>query len=135
EVAQAEAQVESAIADQKSAESRIAQMKSDVQRCEAEVGLAQKQYDRIRELNGLKGIEDRMVDERLCQLQSSQAAHRSSQSTVIAAQQQSPAAKAPITLAKAELEVSKSKVTVAESQLDRAKVMQSYTKITSPYDG
>ena len=135
EVAQAEAQVESAIADQKSAESRIAQMKSDVQRCEAEVGLAQKQYDRIRELNGLKGIEDRMVDERLCQLQSTQAAHRSSQSTVIAAGQQSDAAKARIALAKAELEVSKSKVTVAESQLDRAKVMQSYTKITSPYDG
>lgn len=135
EVAQAEARVNSAIADQQAAESRIAQMKADVERSTAETSLAKKQFDRISELNNLNGVEDRLVDERLCQLQSAQAAERSAESAVVAAQQQAAAATARIALAKAEHQVSRSKVAVAESQLSRAKVMLSYTQITSPYDG
>jgi RND family efflux transporter MFP subunit len=135
EVAQAEARVESAIADQKAAESRIAQAKSEVERCQAGVGLSQKQYDRIRELNELKGIEDRIVDERMFQLQSDQATLQAAKSAVMAAEQQAAAAASQIGLAKAELAVSKSKVTVAESQLDRAKLMLGYTQIVSPYEG
>jgi RND family efflux transporter MFP subunit len=135
ELTQAEAHVESAAADHKASQAKIAQMAADVQRCEAEVGLAQKQYDRMRELNELKGIEDRIVEERLCQLQSAQAAQRASQSAVSAAEQQAAAAAAKIALAKAEVVVSQAKVTVARSALERAKVLVSYTKIVSPYDG
>jgi HlyD family secretion protein len=135
EVAQAEARVESAIADQKAAEARIAQTKSEVERCEAGVGLSQKQYDRIRELNDLKGIEDRIVDERLFQLQSDQATLQAAKSAVIAAEQQAAAATSQIGLAKAQLTVSKSRVTVAQSQVDRAKLMMGYTRIVSPYEG
>jgi HlyD family secretion protein len=135
EVVQAEARVESAVADHKSAESRVAQMKADVERSQAEVSFAQKQFDRISDLNELKGIEDRVVDERKFQLESAQASFRSTESTVLAAQQQAHAAASRIGLAKAELQVAKARVTVAESQRDRAKVMVSYTRITSPYDG
>jgi HlyD family secretion protein len=135
EVAQAESQVESATADYNAAQSRIAQMKSDVERWQAEVGLAQKQYDRIKELNELDGVEDRLVEERQFQLHSAQASQRAAQSAVVAAEQQAAAANSRIALARAELQVCRAKVTVAESQFNRAKVMLSYTRITSPYDG
>jgi RND family efflux transporter, MFP subunit len=135
EQTQAEARVSSALADQKAAEAKIAQMAADVQRCEAEVSLAQKQYDRMSELNKLKGVEDRIVEERLCQLQSAQAAQRAAQSGVSAAEQQAAAAASKVTLAKAEQTVNQAKVTVAASALERAKVMLSYSRITSPYDG
>ena len=135
ELTQAEAHVESATADHKASQAKIAQMAAEVQRCEAEVALSQKQYDRMRELNELKGIEQRIVEERFCQLQSSQAAQRAAQSAVSAAEQQAAASEAKIALAKADVVVSQAKVTVAASALERAKVMHSYTKITSPYDG
>jgi HlyD family secretion protein len=135
EIAQAEARVESAIADQKAAHSRAVQSKADVERFQAEVGFGQKQYDRIKELNGLKGIEDRLVDEKLFQLQAAQANHRAAESAVVAFEQLAAAAESRIRLAKADLQVAKAKALVFESQLDRAKVMVSYTQITSPYDG
>jgi RND family efflux transporter MFP subunit len=135
EFAQAEARVESAIADQKAAQSRVAQAKADAERHLAGVQYSQKQYDRIKELNELKGIEDRLVDEKLFQLQSSQADERAAQSAVLAFEQQAIAAQSRVNLAKADLEVAKAKSRVAESQLERAKVMAAYTQVVSPYDG
>ena len=135
EQAQAEARIASAAADHKAAEAKIAQAAAEIQRCDAEVSLAQKQYDRMVELNKLKGVEDRIVEERQCQLQSAQAAQRAAQSGVTAAEQLAAAASSKVALAKAELLVSQAKVTVAASVLQRAKVMHSYARITSPYDG
>lgn len=135
EVAQAEARVESSIADHKASQSRIAQMKSDVERFDADVQFNQKQFDRITELSNLKGIEQRVVDERQLQFQTAQANQRSAKSTVLAAEQQAVAAEARIALAKAELQVSRAKLKVAESALARTNVMASYTRIVSPYDG
>ena len=79
--------------------------------------------------------EDRLVEERQFQLHSAQASQRAAQNAAIAAEQQAAASNSRIALAEAMLRVNRSKVTVAESQLDRAKVMLSYTRITSPYDG
>lgn len=135
EVTLAEARVESATADHKAAEAKIAQAESEVERCEAELKLNQKQFERIKSLNGLKGIEDRIVDEKQFQVQAAESAVRAARSAVLAAQQQAAAAMSKIALAKADLQVSQAKARVAESQLDRTKVIQSYTKIVSPYDG
>ena len=135
EVAQAEARIDSAIADQKAAEAKIAQAKADVDRCQAEVEFTQSQYERNRELNELKGIPDRVVEEKLRQFQSAKASHSAAQSSVSAAEQLAAAATSRIALARADLKVSQAKARVAESQLARAKVMASYMKITSQYDG
>lgn len=135
EVTQSEARVESAIADQKAAEARVKQAEADIDRWKAEVTLAQKQYERIRDLNGLKGIEDRIVDEKRFQLQSAQASERAAHSAVAAAQQQAEASASKVALAKADLAVSEAKCNVAKSNMDRAAVMLDYTKILSPYDG
>lgn len=135
EVTQAEARVESAIADQKAAEARIAQTEAEIDRWKAEVSLNQKQYERIRQLNGQKGIEDRIVDEKLFQLQSAQSSERAARSAVSAAQQQAAASASKVSLAKADLVVSEAKCRVAKSNMDRAEVMLAYTKILSPYDG
>jgi HlyD family secretion protein len=135
EVAQAAARVDSAIADQKASQSRVTQAKSDAERYQAEVKFAQRQYDRLKELYELKGIEERLVDEKHFQLQAALANQRAAESAVGAFEQQAAAAESRVRLARADTEVAKAKAKVAESQQERAKVMLAYTKITSPYDG
>lgn len=135
EVTQAEARVDSAIADHLAAKSRVAQAEADAKRFDAEVNFGQKQYDRIKELNELKGIEDRLVDEKLFQLHAAQANQSAAASSVLSFEQQALAAESRVKLARADLLVAKAKATVAESRRDRAKVMLSYTRVTSPYDG
>jgi RND family efflux transporter MFP subunit len=135
EVTQAQAQIDNAVADQKAAEAKVAQAKADVDRWEAEIAFSQSQYQRINELFEMKAMPERVVDEKVRQLQASQASHRAAQSAVLAAEQQVVAATSRIELARADLKVRQAKVGEAEAQLDRAKVMASYMKITSPYDG
>jgi HlyD family secretion protein len=135
EVTQADARVDNAIADHRAAQSRVAQAQADAERFDAEVNYGQKQYDRIKELSELKGIEDRLVDEKMFQLQASQANKRAAASSILSFEQQAIAAESRIKLAKADLEVAKAKAAVAESKLDRAKVMVAYTRVLSPYDG
>jgi RND family efflux transporter MFP subunit len=135
EVTQAEARIDNAVADHLAAQSRVAQAKADAERFDAEVAFAQKQYDRIKELSQLKGIEDRLVDEKLFQLQGSQANKRAAASAVLSFEQQAVAAESRIKLAKADLVVAKAKAAVAESRVDRAKLMVSYTKVYAPFDG
>lgn len=135
EVAQAQARVESAVADHQAALSRVAQAKADAERYDAEVAFGQSQYDRMKELHELKGVEERLVDEKLFQLQAAQANKRAAVSAVSAFEQQGAAASSRINLAKADSKVAEAKARVAEAQLDRAKVMVAYTRILSPYDG
>jgi RND family efflux transporter MFP subunit len=134
-VKQAEASVATAIADQHAAESRIAQAKAEVEKCQSGTDLCKKQLDRITDLSGKKGIEARVVDEKVCELQTAQASQRAAESSVAASQQQAIAAESRVVLAKSDLEVAKADEEIAEAQLQRAKVMASYMKITSPYDG
>lgn len=135
EVLEAEAHVQSVIADQKSIEAKVAQAKAEVSRFDSEVDLASKQLARIRELSDLKAIESRIVDEHIQQLESAKAAQQASTSAVKSAEQQALAAVSKIALANAALDVGKAKVEVAQSQVERAKLMLSYCKIRSPYDG
>jgi HlyD family secretion protein len=135
EVTQAQARVENSIADHLSAQARAAQAKADAERFDAEVAFAQKQFDRIKELSDLKGIEDRLVDEKQFQLQAAQANKRAAASATASYEQQAVAAESRIKLAKADLVVAKAKAAVAESRVDRAKLMLSYTKVYAPFDG
>lgn len=135
EASQSEARIDSAIADRKSAEAHVAQAQADIQRWDAELSLAQKQYERIRELHSLKGIEARIVDEKLHHVQTAEAGHRAAESAVGVARQQAAAATARVVLARADLQVSQAKTRVAEAALERARVMASYRRICSPYDG
>jgi len=135
EVTQAEARVDNAVADHLAAQARVAQAKADAERFDAELSFGQKQFDRIKELSQLKGIEDRLVDEKQYQLQAAQANKRAAASSVVSFEQQANAAESRIKLSKADLLVAKAKAAVAESRVDRAKLMLAYTKIYSPYDG
>jgi RND family efflux transporter MFP subunit len=135
EVAQSEARVEAAILDHKAAEARIEQAKADLERWQSDLQLAHKQHERIRELNQMKGIEARIVDEKQHQVQSAKAGEHAARVAVAAAMQQAAAAASRVTLARADLRLTQAKVAVAEAAHERAKVMASYTRITSPYDG
>jgi RND family efflux transporter MFP subunit len=135
EVTQAEARIESAIADQKATEAKVLQSKADVDRWKAEVAYSESQHERNRELFDLKAMPERVVEEKLRQWQSAQASHRAAESNVTAAEQQVAASVSRISLARADKKVFEAKERVAAAQLERAKVMASYMKITSPYDG
>ena len=135
EVIQAEAQVESAQADFRAAVAKIHQSRAEGERAKAEVELTDKRLQRMRELYGLKAIEMRLVDEQQFQLDAARASQQAAGSSVLAAQQLSQASESRIALAKASLDVMRAKVSVAEAGLKRAKVMQAYTRIVSPYDG
>lgn len=135
EVAQSEARVEAAILDHKAAEARIEQARADLERWQSDLQLAHKQHDRIRELNQMKGIEARIVDEKQHQVQSTKAGEHAARVAVAASVQQAAAAESRVALAKADLRLTQAKVAVAEAACERAKVMASYTRITSPYDG
>ncbi len=135
EVAQAEANVQSVEADYKSAEAKVYQAKAALDRMKSEVNLAEKQLARTKELSQLRAIEDRIVDEKEQFLASANANVKSSQSLIAATEQDVVAAKAKIALANAQLNVAKAKQQVAHSQVERCRVMASYTKLVSPYDG
>lgn len=135
EVAQAVANIHSVTADQKAAEAKVLLAKAEQQRIASELTLADKQLARMRELNQLRAIEDRIVDEKTQQLASAKASVSAAESTVKAAEQEVESAKARIALAESQLNVMQAKQQVAQSQLERSRVMASYTSIVSPYDG
>jgi RND family efflux transporter MFP subunit len=135
EVAQAQSNVGAVMAEQKAAEAYVVQTQANAKRSESERQFREKQYKRIRDLNDLDSVEERLVDEKLDQLQAAQSAELAAQSAVVTAQQQVAAAAARVSRAEADLEVAKSKVQVAEATLKKTGVLLSYTRITSPYDG
>ena len=135
EVVQMESKITTALAEQHSAEAYVVQTDAEVQRYEAEMSFRDKQYKRIAELSKLNSIEERLVDEKLDQLHAAEGALRAARSAVRTAQQQAAADVARVEEARADLMMAQAKVSVAEASLQKAQVMESYTKIVSPYDG
>src|SRR5208337_4714937 len=94
-----------------------------------------KALDRITDLARRNAAEQRLVDEYQLQYMASQASEHSDQSGIQTAAAQIAQAKAAVGLAEADLATAKAEITVSEANLKRAKVMASYTRIESPFDG
>ncbi|HEX4130812.1 MAG TPA: efflux RND transporter periplasmic adaptor subunit [Pirellulales bacterium] len=135
EVVQSQAAIASAEAEQKAAEALIAEAEAHVKRATSEREFREKAYDRIRNLHSLKSVEERLVDEKLDQLNAAGAAELAARSTVISARQQAAAAAAKVRRAEADLLVAKAKIDVVQATVARTGVLLDYTKIVSPYDG
>lgn len=135
EVARAEANVLSAKAESKATEALVAQAEANVARFESEREFRDKQFQRIRELHALNSIEERLVDEKLDQLNAARSSEAAARSAVVTARQQTLASVARIGNAESELLVTKAKIDVAKASLQKTSVLIGYTKVTSPYDG
>ncbi|MGC3967754.1 MAG: efflux RND transporter periplasmic adaptor subunit [Pirellulales bacterium] len=135
EVSQAESNIKSIIAERNATQALIAQAEANVARYESEREFKDKQYQRIRELHSLNSIEERLVDEKLDQLNAARSAETAARSAVLTAQQQALAAAARVAHAESELAVAKAKVDVAQAVLDKTSLLAAFSKVTSPYDG
>lgn len=93
------------------------------------------QYDRISALYNQKAIDQRLVDEKMEELDSSLAAESAAKQAIVSAQAQANAAKARISQAQADIVDARARVKVAKALADKAQVFVNYTKIISPYDG
>jgi RND family efflux transporter MFP subunit len=134
-VQQAQAKKKSAAAEQRAAEAAIVKAQSDVERWEAEETFRQKEYQRFRDLNKADSVHSALVDEKLFQLQSVQAGRRAAETAILTAKEQAAAAAARVELAQADLIVAQAQAKIAEAGLSKAKLLVSFGKIVSPYDG
>jgi HlyD family secretion protein len=135
QVLQAGARILTAEADHDAAVAAIKQAEAEIERAAAARAFREKQYDRIKRLFELKSIDERLVDEKLDEMESARAAERLAKAGVVNATALATAASARIAQAKADAEEAKSKVGVAQASLEKSQVYVDYLKITSPYDG
>ena len=135
QVLQANARVLTAEAERDAATAAIKQAEAEIERAAAARAFREKQYDRIKKLFELKSIDERLVDEKLDEMESARAAERLAHAGVANAKALATAAGARIVQAKADAEEARSKVDVFQSALEKSQVYVDYLKITSPYDG
>ena len=132
---QAEARVATAKADQLSAAAAVAQAEADIDKTKAYAAFREKQYNRIFDLFKLKSVDERLVDEKMDEMEAARAAERLSLAGVASAKALAVAAAARVDQANADVTDAKANIQVAAAALAKAEVLASYLKIISPYDG
>ena len=132
---QAEARVKAAQAGVLVAEAKKKQAESVLEEAVATRQYRKEALDRITQLARRDAAEQRLVDEYQLQYMASQASEHSAQSGIRTADAQIVQTKADVALAEADLATANTEITVSEANLKRAKVMASYTRIESPFDG
>ena len=134
-VAQAEAFIESAKADQNAMSTSVDQAVAEVDRYVSMRSYHGKKYARYLDLVKQRAIPQQIADEEEESYESSRASEVASQKAVLNSKAQLAAATARVKKAEADLAEAKANVHVAEAKLAKAKVFVGYTRITSPYDG
>lgn len=135
QVLQAEARVATASAEHDAALATIKKAEADIEKTLSFRTFREKQYKRFLQLVQSQSIEERLVDEKLDELEAARAAERLAHANVADAKAQAAAAAARINQAKADVTEARAKVDVAKSALGKAEVIASYLSIVSPYDG
>ena len=125
----------SAEADKAAAEAMVDQTNADVAAKQSNQDLQRKQLSRIEELVRRQAIEAKLRDEQQDRFEVATADLGVARATVLTARAQVLAKAALVSKARADLAEAEADVAIARANLDRAKVMQAYTQITSPYDG
>ena len=135
EVRVAEAKIRSAEAAKQASEAMVKQAQTSIVAKNANEELQQKQLTRIASLVARGAVEEKLQDEQQDRHDVAVADVGMAQAEVISAQAAVMEKAALIEQAQADLIESKANVEVGEADLAKAKVMQDYTRITSPYDG
>ena len=127
--------VASAEADQAAARAMVRQEESEVGAKVSNQQLQVKQLQRIKGLVARNAVEARLEDEQQDRYEVATADVGVARATVLTAEAQVLAKGALVSKARADLAEAKADVGIAQANLDKAKVIQRYTRITSPYDG
>jgi RND family efflux transporter MFP subunit len=134
-VKQFEAKKQSAVAEHKAALAACEKAEADVERWDAEIQFRDKEYRRLQALSASNSVQAAIVDEKLFQLQSVQAGKRVAETAILMAKEQAAAAGAMVELADADIAVAQAQTQMEESKLKKAKLMASFSKIESPFNG
>jgi RND family efflux transporter MFP subunit len=135
QVVQAQARITTAIALRDAAQAGVKQAEAEIDRAAAVRAFREKQYARIKSLYDLKSIDERLVDEKLDEMEAARATEAAARAAVLTAKAQVGAADAKVEQARADLTDAEAKVEVEQATLGKAQVFVEYSKITSPYDG
>lgn len=132
---QKEAAIETALADAEVAATMVLQAEAEVGRATAAESFRGKQYNRMKDLRGMKAIDDRLVDEKQDEHESAISAREAAKAKVATARSQVIACNAKVVEARANHEEAKARVAVANADVEKSEVLIEFSKITSPYDG
>ncbi|HWL08825.1 MAG TPA: efflux RND transporter periplasmic adaptor subunit [Planctomicrobium sp.] len=134
-VAQFEARKKSAIAQHRAAEAACIKAEADVERWNAEILFREKELHRLKALSASNSVQEALVDEKLFQLQSTQAAKRSAETVILTSKEEAAAAGARVELADADIAVARMQTRIEEARLKKARLYASFARIVSPYEG
>lgn len=135
EVRQMEARKKTSAAECRAAQVACLRAEADLQRWDAERTFREKEYQRFHDLGKSESVQTAIVDEKLFQLQSAEAARRAAETAIQAAKEQLLAAEARVELADVDVTVAQAKAAVADANLAKTEQMAAYSKISSPFDG
>jgi len=131
----AEAKIRSTEATREAAEAMVKVSKTMVVAKTSNRELQKKQFTRIAGLVARKAVEDKLEDEQKDRSDVAIAEVGVAEAEVLSAKAQVMNKAAMVEEAQADLAEAQANVEVAQANLAKAKVMQEYTRITSPYDG
>ena len=131
----AEAKIRSAQAAKQASEALVQEARTKVVAKKSDEELQRKQLTRIAGLVARKAVEDKLEDEQKDRFDVARAEVGVAEAEVISAQAEVMNKAALVEEAQANLIQAQANVEVAQANLGKAKVMQDYTRITSPYDG
>ena len=134
-VAVAQESVKSAEAEKGAAEAMVTQAEADIVAKVSNRELQDKQLKRIASLVARGAVEDKLEDEQKDRFDVATADLGFARAVVLSAKAVVLSKAALIGKAKADLDEARANVEIAEANLAKARVMQDYTRITSPYDG
>lgn len=135
EVDQMKAHLVTHQADWQTAIAAVTQAEAELGRATAQRSFHEKQYQRIKKLYELNSVDERLVDEKLDEMEASQAAERAAQAAIVTAKAKVAAAAAKVEEARSDILAAEAKVQMSQAAMDKAKVLAEYKKIVSPYDG
>jgi RND family efflux transporter MFP subunit len=131
----AQAKVRSAQAARQAAEALVKQSETMVSAKLSNQELQEKQLKRITGLVARQAVDQKLADEQQDRYDVAVADVGVARADVISTQAEVMNKAAKVEEAQADLVEAQANVEVAQANLGRAKVMQDYTRITSPYDG
>ena len=132
---QATAGVELAKANVRSAQAKLAQSNSEMNRVDASLAAAEAEFKRTEDLVARQSLERRVLDEVRQRRDSELAAKEAVKSAILSAEADVVVAQAQQTSSDADLLVAKANTKIAIGKLDELKVLIGFATLKAPFEG
>ncbi|MEZ6127201.1 MAG: efflux RND transporter periplasmic adaptor subunit [Planctomycetaceae bacterium] len=135
EEVRAMAGIELAGASVRSAEARLAQARSEMNRADALLAAMEAEFNRTQDLVQRQSLERRMLDEVRRKRDSERANRETATSAINSAEADVAVAKAQLTSADADLKADEAATAIARRQLEEVDVLMAYATLKAPFAG